>query len=240
MLNEFTINLVAGVALIFLGFVSRQLVTLFRTRATRRIWRGLHSKSSLTITLSAKPGRSPEANPRASFDEVRVLTSLIPTLIRLRIEYSIVDSTIGAARNLTSSNLLIIGGPNSNEVSREALRLLAPLLSIEIDREGPGVTVDDRHYAPQYGDSRTEVCYDYGFIIRAPNPFSSNPSLSATLIMGFRGIGTAGAAQALTDEILARKILDEVGLANFVIVVGVRPIGSERLVKIEHFRVIPT
>jgi hypothetical protein len=80
MTADFILNIVAGLALLALGFISRQLVARFQTRATRRLWRGFSGKAGLTIAMTNWKGPTPRSGTRTSFGEVRVLITLVPTL----------------------------------------------------------------------------------------------------------------------------------------------------------------
>jgi hypothetical protein len=51
--------------------------------------------------------------------------------------------------------------------------------------------------------------------------------------MGSHGLGTGGAAQLLVDEHLIRHVAAQVTLREFLVVVRVRSVGDEYVVKIE-------
>src|SRR4029453_3959018 len=107
MAGDFVINIAAGVALLIAGFVSRQAVSRFRTRATRRLWREAISED-LTIALSANRDIASMSGPRVSFAEVRTLVSLTASLSRHAITYGIVESFIGTASRITDKHVLLL------------------------------------------------------------------------------------------------------------------------------------
>jgi hypothetical protein len=240
MTADFILNIVAGLALLALGFISRQLVARFQTRATRRLWRGFSGKAGLTIAMTNWKGPTPRSGTRTSFGEVRVLITLIPTLVRLGIPYRLTESTMRTATEITRRDLLLIGGPDVNEISKKALELLLPRLGITIEIDSASTSrafvINGRRYATEYGGDRSEIQLDYGVIVRCPNPFSANPHLSATIVMGSHGLGTTGAALVLIDEYLAGLLLRRTSPAGFIAVVGARRAGDETAVEIEYLQ----
>jgi len=128
----------------------------------------------------------------------------------------------------------MIGGPSSNELAKEALTLWAPRLKVEqavVDNKS-SLTVLGKRYQSRYLPDGV-VQQDYGLVVRTSNPFSSNPRLSATLVMGSHGIGTGGAARLLVDKHMIKQLLTLVPSDSFVAVVRVRPVGDEHVVKLE-------
>jgi len=235
MVNDFAINLVASGAFLALGFISRQLLSRFHTRATRRLWRGLGAGRELTIALSTRKNPLQRSgSTRTSFGDIRSLLILMPTLFQLRIPYIIAESMISTASQVTTNNILMIGGPSSNELAKEALTLWAPRLKVEqavVDNKS-SLTVLGKRYQSRYLPDGV-VQQDYGLVVRTSNPFSSNPRLSATLVMGSHGIGTGGAARLLVDKHMIKQLLTLVPSDSFVAVVRVRPVGDEHVVKLE-------
>jgi len=156
------------------------------------------------------------------------------TLYQLRVPYAIIESMISTASQVTTKNVLLIGGPSSNELAKEALALWAPRLKVEqaeVDNENY-LMVLDNYYRSIYSPDGV-VQEDYGLVIRTSNPFSSDPRLSATLVMGSHGIGTGGAARLLVDKHLIKQLLALVPPDGFVAVVRVRSVGNEYMVKLE-------
>lgn len=232
MFRDFVINIIAGIALLALGFLSRNALSQFRTRTTRRLWRG-SVENGLTIALSTRKGPLSRSGTRAGFSEVRALLALIPILSQIRVPYTVTESLISTASQVTNKHILLIGGPNSNELSKAALSLIAVRYEIGVDPEARSFTVFDRCYESKYSPDKSIVEEDYGVVVRTVNPFSSDSRLTATLVMGSHGLGTAGAAQLLVDEHLIRHVAAQVTLGEFLVVVRVRSVGDEYVVKLE-------
>ena len=232
MFGDFLVNIIAGIALLVLGFISRHVVTRFRTRATRRLWRGSVT-GELTIALSTRKGRLPRSGTRTGFSEVRALLALIPILSQIRVPYTVTESLVSTANHVTNKHILLIGGPESNELSRAALSLMPLRFEIGDDPEARSFTIFGRCYESTYSPDKSLVEEDYGVVVRTLNPFSSDSSLTATLVMGSHGLGTGGAAQLLVDEHLVRRVAAQVPLHEFLVVVRVRSVGNDYVVKLE-------
>lgn len=232
MFQDFLVNIIAGIALLVLGFVSRHELTRFRTRATRRLWRG-SAANGLTIALSARKSHLPRSGTMTEFSEVRALLALIPTLNQIQVPYIVTESLVGTASQVANKHILLIGGPNSNELSKTALSLTSIQFQIGADPGARSFTVFGRSYESTYSPDKSLVEEDYGVVARTVNPFSSDSHLTATLVMGSHWLGTGGAAQLLVDEHLIRRVAAQVALSKFLVVVRVRSVGNEYVVKLE-------
>lgn len=235
MLTDFAVNILASVAFLAMGFAGRQALVRYRTRATRRLWRSALA-NGLTIAMTTRPGGYPASGTRASFREVRTLIALIPTFSQLRIRYEVIESALSRARQVTNKDILLLGGPNSNELTRSALDLLVPKVTIETTKDPPSVKLFNRLYELKYSADGSLIEEVYGIVIRTQNPFSSNPALTATLVMGLTGLGTTGAARLLVDEHLVKQLPIREPPFNFAAVVRVRPVGEESVVTLEEVR----
>ena len=228
MVGDFTINILASVALLIAGFLVRHCASHYRTRNARQLWRASVSKG-LTIALTTRPGDSPGRN-RASFGEVRTLLALVPTFSYLHINYRLTESFLSTAREVTDHNVLLLGGPNSNELTSAALDLLSPQLTVGVCTSGT-FTIFNREYKTKYAiDGSIEE--SFGVVVRSSNPFSSDPALTFTAVFGLHSTGTGGAARLLTDEHLVGELRSRVPLTSFAAVVRVRPVGEEFVVKL--------
>jgi len=93
--------------------------------------------------------------------------------------------------DLLRSNLVLLGGPHANSISREFLEAVKPDLQIGQSSEYD-VCVHDlrtgRHFAPRGLRGSARKGTDYAVIIRAPNPFER--SKQALFVAGSFGYGT--------------------------------------------------
>jgi hypothetical protein len=109
-------------------------------------------------------------------------------------------------------NLILLGGPDTNEVTKDALELIDP--RVRIVDPGPGCPVEVHDLAPSWSTDeigtnkvsstrkyRPKPEIDYGIIIRARNPF--NPGKTLIIFAGAYGYGTWGGVHlALEDSFL--------------------------------------
>ena len=108
------------------------------------------------------------------------------------------------------NNLVLLGGPDSNAVTRDALELIAPRLRL-LD-PGPGIPVEvhDLAPAPDHGGEDSvgitpqpnvyipKADIDYGVIIRARNPFA--PDRGLVIFAGAYGYGTWGGVNLVLSD----------------------------------------
>jgi hypothetical protein len=103
------------------------------------------------------------------------------------------------------SNLILLGGADTNEVTADAFRLIRPGVkfavgshTFEVHDLAVEVSQSEGHIHRTYA---ADIHDDYGIIIRARNPF--NPSRWLIIIAGAYGYGTWGGVKlALKDEFL--------------------------------------
>ena len=112
-------------------------------------------------------------------------------------------------------NLILLGGPDTNSVTRDALASLSP--RVRIVDPGPGKVMEIHDLAPgsaagEAGTGRRPrvkkyrsqpEAVDYGIIIRARNPFS--PGNALVVIAGAYGYGTWGGAMLVAEESFHEK-----------------------------------
>ncbi len=101
-------------------------------------------------------------------------------------------------------DLVVIGGPGDpngtgNHVCRDVLRLTDAAISYGSDCDR--AFFKKREYVPQF-DSTGRLEVDYGYFLRAPNPF--NPDRTVIVVCGVYTSGTLGAALAFSDHATAR------------------------------------
>lgn len=143
-------------------------------------------------------------------------------------------------------NLVLLGGPKRNKVTREVLKMAAKLrYDMQLDAKGENRLYDrrakhefrsSRDLAPspaQPADEDLEGTngYDYGLIMSMPNPLHLDRGV--LLLAGLHGIGTVGAASYISErrrlQELARKrqggVIQEVVYVKYIT-------GSERITEL--------
>jgi len=101
-------------------------------------------------------------------------------------------------------DLVLIGGPDGNNVTAEVIRRIRPKPSFTFPVSGhPNILVDMAtgvEYRPEH-DATGRITADYGLIVRAPNPLADDGT-EVTLLAGCWGHGTAAAADSLRGKAL--------------------------------------
>ncbi|MFF4796684.1 Nif11-like leader peptide family natural product precursor [Streptomyces sp. NPDC001276] len=221
-------EVVGGLLLVVGTATAHRMAGAWKTRAERRIWRPiLKNGRPLRLVLTCREGPLPRSTHRASINEVRVLLEFTPTFENIGIEYKITDSLEAPASELSSANLLILGGPAVNDVSRRTFDAIQDTLPVGISLDEVAITVANRRYAPEYGAGGQKVVKDYGLVVRCQNPFDPSHKTAAFVVMGCHGFGTAGSAQLLKNPSLAAQLAAEVDQRDFVAIAEIRVHGYE-------------
>jgi len=197
--SELVSALVAA-ALTGLAGLARWLLT--RRLPARRVWR-FESAAELSLVLDTDyvdTGRY--QRPVSGLGQVRALSFLVPSL---HLAYRDVDlEKLHLSAQLpgpaTEHDLLVLGGPKTNETARRLLTAMTDSLPFS---SGDGkITWDGTVYEGDAADGT--ISRDLGLIIRAPNPF--NPSSRVVLLIGWSTYGTLAAARWLVTEGSGRSL----------------------------------
>jgi hypothetical protein len=107
------------------------------------------------------------------------------------------------------TNLILIGGPHPNAISKEVFtRINSTLRFGNPARFGSAIydSSTDTSYAPLIDSG--EILKDYGLILKTSNPFA--PSKQVLLIAGSFGYGTwAGVRFAMSKEFVTNQVVAE-------------------------------
>jgi hypothetical protein len=233
-------DIIVAVLLVAATTTAQQATRVWRTRSERNIWRPiLKSGRPLGIVLTCRRGPFPRSTHRTSINEVRVVLAFAPVFEKIGIEYRVIDSLDASDSDLSSTNLLVLGGPAFNDVSRRAFAAVQNNLPVSINLDEVAITIANRRYAPEYDSDSHKVVKDYGLVIRCRNPFDLSSATAAFLVMGCHGFGTAGTAQFLRRSGLARQLATEVDRQDFVAITEVHVHGEEYSTRIVESFLLP-
>ena len=224
-LRNFIISIFSGIVLLLIGAWTQRLMSAWRFRFQRRIWRSFAREAELGICLTARPGPLRRSTRRLSLSEVRAVADIVPLLSRLGIRYALLEASTADADILGKMNLLIFGSTFVNDVSREFVEFLGSILPMSSNEEPRQITIANQIYTPIYSADGSRVVQDYALVVRAHNPYDKTHSRWALMIMGCHGFGTEGASRVLISRTLIRKILSEADDKPFAAVVSVRIVG---------------
>ncbi|MGW5718495.1 hypothetical protein ACWEVP_20165 [Amycolatopsis sp. NPDC003865] len=204
-------NLIAaaiGGALVWSATTARRRLKLFRAR---RFWRALGGRHPL-IVLGAHDFGSQRRWARAGvvgMGDIGALVEIEAQLRKLGFAGRLAESKQLSPREL-SSDLVLIGGPVANAVTRTMLAKLRGTISFDFadDPEHEAAVIHDlragRVLAPQYDESGYPVS-DHAVIIRTPNPLAPDTS-ELVIVAGCFEHGTEAAAGKLGDRKFLRRL----------------------------------
>jgi hypothetical protein len=212
------INVVAGLATTLIGYIVgrtwQKLVDRIPYRRAKIFWQPLFNAEIQIVVSRFESPSFPEPTGLVGGGDALALREISSYFSRIgfrRHKVVYVDEPALDRKN----NLILLGGPDANAVTKDALELIEPRLRL-ID-PGPGIPVEIHDLAPaarqgdgDLADAISEQKYvpkadsDYGIIIRARNPF--NPGRGLVIFAGAYGYGTWGGVNlVLTDDNFLRR-----------------------------------
>lgn len=234
MIQDLTINIVAGVLLLAAGWIARLVYSRWTLRHERSIWKDFVSRSRLGVALTTRSGPYPRSTPRISLTEARAFGQLTPRWRELGIDYTLIDSRDVNGQYVGGRNMLILGGPIHNGVTKSVLQMMGQRLPFILELEPVSIRLASGSYSPSYDPDSGRVTEDYAIIIRAPNPLDSSGDHSMMMVFGCHGFGTEGGVRMLTVRRLAKDLVTRVGDKSFVALVRVRVVAEEYLPELQQ------
>lgn len=210
MFLDFSINILAGVALLIIGYSFDRVKLFYKTRSIRHIWKPFISNKKLSVILSTRPGPHTRSTPRVSLMEMLSYVNITNRLSIIGIEVSPKDSQTRIT-DVKNDDLVVLGGPFANDFSKEVWTRISNNIPFSIDTEKQTFRMTDHEYAPIIGVDG-KLIKDYGLIIRQPQPFNTDRTLIYCL--GCHGFATHGTTLYLTEFNSAKKLSDAVGNKN--------------------------
>lgn len=217
--------LIAGSVVTAVVGLGRWLV--FSLLPARRIWRYADGdRLTLIVSSSAFVDTGKYSRPTTGIGQVRAMSLLVPSLARA---YRKVDleqvrlSAVTPGKDL-EADLLVLGGPKNNEIARKLLDRL-PHLPFTVDDD----VIDWGGQLYEGATSGPDVVRDFGYIVRAPNPFA--PGRRIVLLAGSHTFGTVAAARWLAEHGAGRGIPADVAV---LVASEVHPDGYVTVPKLVH------
>ncbi|AJF64846.1 hypothetical protein SVTN_10795 [Streptomyces vietnamensis] len=161
----------------------------------------------VVVAASAEIHTGEYARPTTGIGQVRAMSLLVPLLVRayrgIDLEQVLLSSRT-PGRDL-EADMLTLGGPKNNEVTSMLLKAV-PQLPFTVDGSSirwQGTTYEGRAVGEQ-------VVHDYGYIVRAPNPFAQDKRI--VVVGGSHTFGTVAAARWLAENGDARNLPADVAV----------------------------
>lgn len=208
------INIMIGLSTTLIGYIIgrlwQRIVSQLPYRRARRFW-GPALAGELQVVVSRfKSAAFVEPTGIVGGGDALALRELSSYFSEIGLKkFNVVY--VDEARLDRKNNLILLGGPDTNEVTKDALELIKP--RVRIFDPGPGIAMEIHDLAHELDphenkpDKASWKKYkpksdsDYGIIIRARNPF--NPNKALIIFAGAHGYGTWGGVNlALEDNFL--------------------------------------
>lgn len=187
------------------GWLARGLYDRFRSRRARGVWKPFVTRSATLVVSRFDDFGSFEPSGLVGWGDA-VAASMVQTHLATlggRVPEVVYPKQIGPAER--SSNLVLIGGPDANQVTHQVVNRLETSIKFG-NIAAREVTIADevsgRVYAPtiQQRDAIYEgvTGTDYGVIIGRPNPFQG--ASFVLILAGCFGFGTIAAARVVASS----------------------------------------
>ncbi|MEU9374145.1 hypothetical protein AB0D94_10285 [Streptomyces sp. NPDC048255] len=209
-LLDIGVNLIATAIAFAFGWFANRLRDLWRFRKTRAFWRDFVTDDLKVVTSVFIQDEHYiwERSGLVGVGDVQALGELEKQLQKVGVRHLPITPSHQLTGAEHRGNLVLVGGPHSNEVTAEVMRRLPLTL-----RFGPAETHDANIYDADtnnvmewVSDAGDRLVVDQGIVIRAANPF--NAERSVVILAGSFGFGTSAAAQLLNrPELLTHRVV---------------------------------
>jgi len=225
------INVLAGLATTFIGYIIgrtwQKVIDRMPYRRARIFWQPLLNADTQIVVSRFELPSWPEPTGAVGGGDAIALREISSYFSRIGLRRTSVvyvdEPTVDR-----DNNLILLGGPGSNAVTMDALRLFNPQVQL-LDPPGEPGQVHDLVTGKKY-KAEADGARDYGAIIRARSPF--NPERWLVIIAGIYGYGTWGGVKMTleNDDFLERCREREAEHGRTY------PAGLQRLLKDLHIR----
>jgi hypothetical protein len=200
------INLIAGFIGFGLGWLWEKFLHFLKFRKVKQFWRPFFQKDVQMVLGRFLEYERFEPSGFLGVGDANGLAELqtqLKTLGLADIPVAYADCIDG---DHLKSNLILLGGPDGNLITRDASQKLQLTLRFGDHKKYEVSFVDTRGvgqiYAPYRNRDTNSLEIDYGLIIRTRNPFA--PDMQMLIIAGGFGFGTWAAVRF----ILSKEFLD--------------------------------
>lgn len=159
------------------------------------------------LCISASPGFETGVyqRPTTGIGQAKALAQVSPSLTRAWRDIDVQNVYFSGeiAGSDLETDLILIGGPKTNALTRRVLDIVGEEMGCTQDNST--IIVGDRRFEGKVDDNATGT--DYGLVMRLSNPFSSGHRL--IVLAGSHTFGTVAAARFLVSDSLPSKHSDD-------------------------------
>jgi len=195
-------NLISAMIFFFLGILSKNFLDIVRKKNPVHYFWNEGLKSSINIIIPSLSKNYDEFSLHTGHSDLKafaITSSLLSSFHNNADEIKMIEARYVLDR--LDENIVLIGGPITNEITGEIMSNF----KIPFSFEGH-VLIDNynnKKYEPKL-DENGKILEDYAFILKTKNPYNNKNTL--IIIAGCYGYGTYSGAKALTDYDILRKI----------------------------------
>lgn len=190
-LVDIGINLIAALVGFWIGWVWQRLRKAVQTRRARRFWRPFVAGRLQIVVGRFLEFSSFEQSGFLGVGDAIGLSELSARLKELGLHDLVVSYADRLDGDSLKTNLILIGGPDANAVTREAVTRIGSTLQFGNPASYELVIYDSqtkRGFAPLRRMDSEKITTDYGIILKTTNPFA--PTKQILIIAGSFGYGT--------------------------------------------------
>jgi hypothetical protein len=208
--REIVIVIVTSPVVFLLGYGFNRLKKIILSIRAGRFWNRF-VKDGLLVLGSGKVPEPTRCVPVGDAMAFVKLQTYFKSEILSDIDFKIADSLQLQGDDL-KSNLILIGGPGINNITKRVLNMIKSQLSLSFSSLTGRTVVRDSRTGKEYELSRNrdtgEVTEDYAMIIKTQNPL--NPCKLVLIIAGISGYGTwAGAEHTISEEFQKTSLVSD-------------------------------
>ena len=196
---------VGGVATAAFGMARRYV---FNRLPARRLWRYTDTGGfTLIVSSSGQVDTGKYSRPTTGLGQARAMSLVVPLLTRAynNVDLEQVRLSASTPGKDLEADLLVLGGAKTNEITG---KLLEAIPNLPFTAPGEVITWGSTEYEGIV--DRDGVVRDYGYIVRAPNPF--DPERRVVVLAGSHTFGTVAAARWLLLEGAKRSVPADVAV----------------------------
>lgn len=212
MIESFIINILASIFFVLCGYLLNIVIRFLKFRPFKKLWKPFLNDKQIIVILTTRPGPHKSSTPRVSLNELQSYSVLNTQFSKFNIKV-IPQSTDLSMDELKKNNLIVLGGPSSNEIARRIWLQIQSFIPFSFDYENHIIHDINSKYEPLL-DSEGKLKVDYGLLIRMKNPYNREKSI--LLSMGCHGYSTSGSIEALTRLQYAKQIIKQAGIKDFI------------------------
>ena len=224
-LINIAIGVFSGVITTFFLWVA---TGLYKKTTARRRW-DLQKPDQLHVFVSSSGAVSTGdySRPTTGIGQAKALAIISPSLTRgwrsIDLQNVLLSSEFHG-RDL-ESDLILLGGPKTNQVTKQALEKIAERFGA--NQVESTITAGNETFSGVMNEAN-EVVTDYGLVIRTSNPFVESTQRRLVILSGCHTFGTIGAARFMVESKLPK--------GDFAVVIKTTVKGDHALPPAEVWR----